>query len=94
MIIAMSIIKFNIIILCFFNSINDAAIVFNNVILNAINKLFPSKIFVSPKFPQWVSKELKTLIFKKKKAHAIYKRFGFASYYNSLSKLRAKCKYK
>jgi len=34
--------------------INDAAEVFNDVILNSIKKFVPYKIFRTPKFPRWV----------------------------------------
>lgn len=32
-------------------SINDATVVFNNAVLNAINKFVPKNSFVEPKFP-------------------------------------------
>lgn len=73
-------------------TINDAAEVFNDALLSAINKFIPIKSFISPKFPRWVSKELKRLIFAKKKAHMVYKRSHSSLDYNIFSQLRAQCK--
>ncbi|KAL5240439.1 hypothetical protein ACI65C_007849 [Semiaphis heraclei] len=74
-------------------SINDAATVFNDAILNSIKKFVPKKIFRTSKFPRWVSPSLKTLIKKKKYAHKLFKQTNRASDYSAFSELRAKCKH-
>lgn len=73
-------------------SVNDAATVFNDALLNAINQFIPKKIFRTPKFPRWVSPSLKSLINKKKYAHKLYKQSNLPSDYSTFSHLRAKCK--
>lgn len=73
-------------------SINDAASVFNDALLNSINAYVPKKIFKNPKFPRWVSPALKSMIFEKKLAHATFKRSKLASDYSVFSEYRAKCK--
>lgn len=47
-------------------SVNDAAAIFNEALLQSIMWYVPNKIFHSPKFPKWVSPNLKYLIFHNK----------------------------
>jgi hypothetical protein len=71
---------------------NDAAAVFNDALLYCINRFVPLKVCKNPKFPQWVSNDLKNLIVNKKKAHITFKKSSLAIDYNIFSELRAKCK--
>lgn len=69
--------------------------VLNDVLLKAIGKFVPLKIFVEPKFPCWVAGDLKSLIYKKNKAYLIiYKQSKQLSDYLLFSELRAKCKFR
>jgi len=73
-------------------SIEDAAVVFNEALLQSIEWFVPSKTFKLPKFPMWTSNVLKNLILDKKRAHATFKRTKSRLDYNTYSELRAKCK--
>lgn len=73
-------------------SINDAASLFNDALLNSIDKFIPLKLYKTPKFPRWVSPLLKNMIITKKRAHITFKRSNLAHYYTIFSQLRAKCK--
>lgn len=52
--------------------VNDTATVFNDALYHCINKLVTSKVCKKPKFPQWVSNNLKNLIISKKKGLVSY----------------------
>lgn len=66
--------------------------VFNDALFHCIKRCVPLKTCKSYKFPQWVSKDLKKLIFNKKKAHISFKRSNLAIDYNIFTELGAKCK--
>ncbi|XP_060876918.1 uncharacterized protein LOC132949850 [Metopolophium dirhodum] len=73
-------------------TIEDAASVFNEALLHAIDLFVPTKIFKLPKFPAWTSPSLKNLILEKKRSHALYKCSRSPYDYSAFSELRAKCK--
>ncbi|XP_022178703.1 uncharacterized protein LOC111039470 [Myzus persicae] len=73
-------------------TIEDAASVFNEALLHAIDLFVPTKIFKLPKFPAWTSPSLKNIIMEKKRAHALYKCSRSPYDYSAFSELRAKCK--
>lgn len=72
-------------------SIDDAAMIFNHALLNAFDTFIPRKIFRTPKFPRWVNRELKNLIFQKGIAHANFKQSNLATDYLNFSEIRPKC---
>jgi hypothetical protein len=88
----------------FFNSFNwlntfrhlnteAAALVFQHALLEALHSFVPQKtISTSHNFPYWFNKELKTLVWKKNKAHSIYIKNKSKSNYEKFSLLRARYK--
>lgn len=73
-------------------SLEESASLFNDVLLNAIDKYVPLKVFSPSKFPRWTSHHLKSLIFDKKQAHKKFKCTSSPKDYLVFSELRAKCK--
>ncbi|KAL4152924.1 hypothetical protein QTP88_000757 [Uroleucon formosanum] len=88
----------------FFNSFNwlntfrhlnteAAALVFQHALLEALRSFVPQKtISTSHNFPYWFNKELKTLVWKKNKAHSTYIKNKSKSNYEKFSLLRAQYK--
>lgn len=66
---------------------------FYDFLLAGIEMSTPVKRVHRTSFPMWFSKELKSLIFEKKKAHSDYKRSGLESDYIRFSLLRSRCSY-
>lgn len=73
-------------------SVDDSAIVFNDVLLGSIEKFVPLKLSSLSKFLKWTSSTLKNLIIRKKKTHVLYKRTKSISDYLVFSEYRVKCK--
>jgi len=88
----------------FFNSFNwlnnfrhlnteAAALAFRHALLEALHSFIPQKtISTSHNFPYWFNKELKSLVWKKNKAHSIYIKNKSKSNYENFSLLRAQYK--
>lgn len=73
-------------------SLEESALIFNNALINAIDKYVPLKVFSPSKFPRWASLYFKSLIFSKKQAHKKCKRINSTIDYLAFCELRAKCK--
>jgi hypothetical protein len=58
-----------------------------------ILKFVPTAKYRSPSFPVWFSKDLRDIVFRKRKTHAIFKATGNSQDYKNFSFLRAMYKY-
>ena len=58
-----------------------------------ILKFVPSAKYLSSNFPVWFSKDLRDIVFRKRKEHAIFKATGNSQDYKNFSFLRAMYKY-
>lgn len=74
----------------YIHNANYTAAVFNDALLQCLNRFVPLKVCKDPKFSQWVFKDLKHLIVNKKRADITFKRPSLTIDYNILSELRAK----
>ncbi|XP_022161878.1 uncharacterized protein LOC111027769, partial [Myzus persicae] len=73
--------------------LNTAVYTFTDALHNSILRSVPISRFYKSSFPTWVSKDLKSLIYRKNKAHAKFKCSFDPADYTAFSLLRAKCKY-
>jgi len=74
--------------------LNAATYTFTDAIHNSILRFVPKSRFYESSFPARVSKELKDLVYRKNKAHALFKSSHDPSHYRAFSLLRAEYKYK
>lgn len=80
----------------FISSLSDIEIItdrFYEFLLVGIEISTPSKRIFRSSFPAWFSKDLRTLVLKKKQAHRVYKRSKLESDYIRFSSLRSQCSY-
>jgi len=73
--------------------INSATSALYDVLHFCVTSFVPLVVFKPSKFPPWFSKDLKNIIFAKKKMHAKYKASCNPVDYNKFSNLRAQYKY-
>jgi len=66
---------------------------FTDALHNSILRFVLISRFYKSSFPTWVSKDLKSLIYRKNKSHAKFKSTFDPADYTAFSLLRAKCKY-
>uniref|UniRef100_A0A6P7GU59 Uncharacterized protein LOC114342319 n=1 Tax=Diabrotica virgifera virgifera TaxID=50390 RepID=A0A6P7GU59_DIAVI len=74
------------------SDINEATELFYSILQFGIHCSIPRVRLKNPKFPRWMTNDLKSLIFRKKVAHKIYKQANFWDDYLLFSSLRTKCK--
>ncbi|KAL5245992.1 hypothetical protein ACI65C_013400 [Semiaphis heraclei] len=73
--------------------LNTSVNTFTDSLHSSILRFVPLSHFYKSTFPSWVSKDLKTLVYRKNKAHAKFKSTFDPADYRIFSLLRAKCKY-
>jgi len=73
--------------------LNTATNTFTDALHNCILRFIPTSRFYKSSFPPWVTKDFKDLVFRKNRAHAIFKSSRDTSHYIAFSLLRAEYKY-
>jgi hypothetical protein len=73
--------------------VNSAAYCLYDALHSSILNFVPESLYTQSKFPLWYTKELKTLVFAKKQAHAAFKASHNRMDYSAFSFLRARFKY-
>jgi len=74
-------------------SVDQTADFLQETLLDCIREHVPMRNFRNSTFPKWVSSNLKSLLFKKKQSHKLYKTLGGHNRYLIFSRLRAQCKF-